>query len=577
MGSSSFDDLLATAPKTPGCYVMKDSEGVAIYIGKAKNIKSRVQSYFRANVDSSKTQVLVSKIKDIEFMQTETEIDALLLENTLIKKHRPRYNIRLKDDKSYPYIWIDTNHPFPRAYYARKPRVTAGGLYFGPYPGPYALRQLLQLASKAFLLRDCRDSEFANRSRPCLSYQIGQCTAPCVNYVDEEIYRQQLQDFLRFLKGENQELKDDWQKQMDAYSGSMNYEEAARFRDRLKALEDLQRDQRAVDLNDNKSRDVWAFWPFGFFSEKEEEKKDFDLLLLQFRDGKWWGRKHFPIPVEETMLDREGFISLISQYYLKAEIPTQVIIPPEFEASEISVLNELLSRESAARQNLPFEFDCVLTVSIGDKLWRIWDLALSNARSLGEEQSKLRSGRRDAVEQLRKFLKQPGKIVRIDCLDISNFQGTENVAACVVFIGGKRATDQYRHYVLKGIQGQDDFGSLREIVRRRYGKPDSVLPDLLIVDGGRAQLDSVLLSMKEMNVDFPAVGLAKSRTTRDFKSAEVEASSERIFLPGQKNPKIIKDIPILRLVSEIRDEAHRFAITFHRKRRDKINEEPEES
>lgn len=571
-----FEEFIASAPKTPGCYVMKDEAGAIIYVGKAKNIRNRVMSYFRNNVDSPKTMVLVTKIKAMEFMQTESEVEALLLENTLIKKHRPRYNIRLKDDKTYPYIWIDTNHEYPRAYFARKPKANAGGLYFGPYPGPFALRQLLQLASKAFLLRDCRDTEFANRSRPCLSYQIGQCTAPCVQYVAKEDYQTQVNEFLRFLKGENETLRELWQKQMEKSSESMNYEEAARFRDRLQALEDLQKDQRAVDLNDVKSRDVWAYWPFDFFTNKTEEKQDFDLLLLQFRDGKWWGRKHFPILLEDTELDREGFISLISRYYLKADIPSQVIIPHDFTSAETNVLSELLHKESEARQNLPFEFEKVLTVQTGDKLWKIWDLALSNARSLGEEQAKLRDRRRDSVQQLARFLKLPATLNRIECLDVSNFQGAENVAACVVFINGKKALEEYRNYIIKGIQGQDDFGSLREVVRRRYGKPDSPKPDLLIVDGGRAQLESVLLAMKEVDAHFPVVGLAKARTARNFTSSEVEASSERLFLPNQKNPKIIKDQSVLRLVTEIRDETHRFAISFHRKRRDKINEDGEE-
>jgi len=568
-----FEEFIAAAPKTPGCYVMKDEGGTIIYVGKAKNIRNRVMSYFRENLSSAKTQVLVSKIKAMEFLQTDTEVEALLLENTLIKKHRPRYNIRLKDDKTYPYIWIDTRHNYPRAYFARKPQVSAGGLYFGPYPSPFALRQLLQLASKAFLLRDCRDSEFANRSRPCLSYQIGQCTAPCVEYVDKEAYQQQVNEFLRFLKGENESLRELWQEQMVKTSEAMNYEEAARYRDRLKALEDLQKDQRAVDLNDMKSRDVWCYWPFDFFTNKTEEKQDFDLLLLQFRDGKWWGRKHFPILLEDTELDREAFISLISRYYLKADIPSEVIVPTDFDQAETKVLQELLRIESEARQHLPFEFEKVLTVQTGDKLWKIWDLALSNARSMGEEQGKVRERRRDSVQQLAKLLKIPARLERIECLDISNFQGAENVAACVVFINGKKALDEYRNFIIKSVQGQDDFGSLREVVRRRYGKPDSPRPDLLIVDGGRAQLESVQLAMKEMNVNFPVVGLAKARTTRDFTSSEVEASSERFFLPGQKNPKIIKEQTVLRLVTEIRDEAHRFAISFHRKRRDQINEE----
>lgn len=563
-----LDEQIADAPKTPGCYIMKDEAGDILYVGKAKNIRLRIQSYFRGKHESAKTHVLVSKIKSLEFLQTDTEIEALLLENTLIKKHRPRYNIRLKDDKTYPYLWIDTNHDFPRAYYARKARANSG-LYFGPYPNPYALRQLLQLASKAFLIRDCRDTEFANRSRPCLSYQIGQCTAPCVSYVDKEKYSKQISDFIAFLKGENLLLKEEWKREMEVLSEQLQFEEAGKVRDRLKALDDLQAEQRAVDLNDQKSRDVWAYWPADFF-KNPQENSDLDLILLQFREGKWWGRKHFPILTEESFVDQEEFVSLLSSYYLKAEIPSEVVISPEFSQEQRTLLSDFLKKTSEEKQDLPFAFEKINAPDSGDKLWKLWDLALSNARSVGEEQLQLREKRRDSVEQLRQFLKLDHKVNRIECVDISNFQGSENVAAVVVFEGGKKQSSEYRNYIIKGVEGQDDFGSLREVVRRRYGKPDSPRPDLLIVDGGKAQLESVLLAMKEVGVDFPAVGLAKARTERSFRSKKLEISEERIFFPGVKLPKAVKSLEVLRLVTEIRDEAHRFAISFHRKRRDQL-------
>jgi excinuclease ABC subunit C len=563
-----LDEQIADAPKTPGCYVMKDEGGEILYVGKAKNIRLRIQSYFRGKIENPKTHVLVSKVRALEFLKTDTEIEALLLENTLIKKHRPRYNIRLKDDKTYPYLWIDTSHDFPRAYYARKARANAG-LYFGPYPNPYALRQLLNLASKAFLIRDCRDTEFANRSRPCLSYQIGQCTAPCVGYVEKQKYSKQISDFIAFLKGENLSLKQEWEKEMEHHSEELHFEEAAKIRDRLKALEDLQAEQRAVDLNDQKSRDVWAYWPADFFKNPQKES-DLDLVLLQFREGKWWGRKHFPILVEESFIDEEEFITLISSYYSKAEIPAEVVISPEFSDDQRGLLSEFLKKLNEERQSLPFAFEKINAPDSGERLWKLWDLALSNARSIGEEQSQLREKRRDSVELLRKFLKLDNKLNRIECLDISNFQGSENVAAVVVFQAGKKQSAEYRNYIIKGIEGQDDFGSLREVVRRRYGKVDSPRPDLLIVDGGKAQLESVLVAMKEVGVHFPVVGLAKARTERSFKSQKVESSEERIFLPGVKLSKAVKNLEILRLVTEVRDEAHRFAISFHRKRRDQI-------
>jgi excinuclease ABC subunit C len=562
MEKSKLDLKLADCPPSPGVYLMKNSEAKVIYVGKAKNLKKRVSSYFQAQRDlDPKTALLVSKIEDLEWVPTGTEAEAFLLENTFIKKWKPRYNIRLRDDKSYPYIRIDIGHEYPRPYVARRPQKRDDQILFGPYVQASAVHQAIDMASKVFLLRDCRDGDFANRSRPCLSYQIGQCTAPCVQLVSKEKYAEQLQDFVRFLKGDEEALGVEWQKKMESASEAMNFEEAARYRDRLRALETLREPyQRVENVGDHSSLDVWAAWPESI----SNDVSDLDLVVLHFREGKLVGRDHFPIPLEEKFLDEESpLMGIVFQYYAKKELPSKILLPPSENLPDAQQL------ASSLLQALKSESQVEIHKADEKKDWaQLWELGRENAKVLSQEEERRRTRSRDALLGLQHVLELENMPVRIDCVDVSNFQGTANVASCVVFENGRPHKESYRHYKIKTVQGQNDFASMKEVMVRRYGKGRENWPDLLIIDGGKGQLSSVMIIMKELGCNFPVVGLAKARTKRNFRSEDVESSEERFFIPGQSNPKKIKNRAALSLVTRIRDEAHRFAITFHRKIRD---------
>ncbi|MBP7843913.1 MAG: excinuclease ABC subunit UvrC [Proteobacteria bacterium] len=562
MQRPKIESKLEDCPLSPGIYLMKDLNSKVIYVGKAKILKKRVTSYFRNFEEHDpKTQVLVSKIEDFEWIATGTELEALLLENTYIKKYKPRYNIRLRDDKSYPYIRIDMSHKFPRPYVARRPQRRDDEILFGPYTQASAVHEAIDLAAKVFLLRDCRDAEFANRSRPCLSYQIGQCTAPCVSYVDEKAYGEQLNDYLRFLKGEGSELEEQWKIKMEEASEKLDYELAAQFRDRIRALEVLRQPQNRVEnVGDNLPRDVWATWPEVF----KADLTHWDLVVLHFNEGKLVGRDHFPIELEERFLDSENpLINILFQYYAKKQLPSEVILPPNEEIPERAQLTESLveavKSDSSAEIHLASE----------KAVWgQLWELARDNAKLLSEEEDKRRSRYRDALLALQKLIEMPILPTRIDCVDVSNFQGAANVASCVVFENGVPNKEAYRHYKIQSVLGQDDFQSMKEIMIRRYAKGVENWPNLLVLDGGKGQLSSAVAVLKEIGCTFPVVALAKARTQSNFRSEDVESSEERIFFPGQKNPTKIKNKAALQLLTRIRDEAHRFAITFHRKVRD---------
>lgn len=554
-------ERLESCPSGPGVYLMKGAKAELLYVGKAKNLRSRVRSYFQDSIHhGAKTQHLVTQICDIEFLRTGSELEALLLENNLIKKWKPKYNIRLRDDKTYPYVKLDLGHPFARAYISRKQFKGDGNLYFGPFANAGALRKTLSAASKLFQLRDCRDGEFANRSRPCLSHQIGQCTGPCVGLVTQEQYRKQVDDFVAFLNGETADIESKWRTEMDAAAEQLNFERAAQLRDRLQALEEaLGEEQRVVSTEDLGDRDFWAFYPeWGQWDLNEGSV--LDIVLIQIRGGKWVGRIHKVADISEQ-LSTEGYENILLQYYAKADLaanvilPPSAVIPPELPLALQSLRPEIgeVKVHEASQQ--------------GD--WaRMYDLAFENARGMHEESEIVKNRFEEGLVAIQKLLDLPNAPRWMDCVDISNFQGEANVASAVVFVSGKPAKEHYRHYKIQGFTGQNDFASMKEVMFRRYGKEEGCpKPDLLVIDGGRGQLSSVVEILKELGCTFPVVALAKARTEADFKSEEVESSEERLFVPGQKNFKKIRNARALQILTHLRDEAHRFAITFHRKKR----------
>ncbi|NCN41806.1 excinuclease ABC subunit UvrC [bacterium] len=564
-----LDELLSACPADPGVYLMKDCDGHIIYVGKAKVLKNRVRSYFqRIEAANIKTQHLVSKIRDMEFLRTGTEVEALLLENTLIKKHKPKYNIRLKDDKTYPYLRLDVAHDYPRPYIARKQLKSDSAEFFGPFPHGNAVWKIMQIAAKVFKIRDCRDHEFANRSRPCLSYEIGQCTAPCVKKVSKAEYASQINEFKVFLKGNNQAAAERWEAEMSEAAENMEYERAAELRDRIRLMEDILGDEQSVvDTEDLRDKDVWAIWPEPFVknvrveaTEDWEDGEAVDVMVLQFREGKLVGRLHWGAELQDVAETDEVLASTLVQHYQKNPLPELLILPPQSTELPLADLTMALSDEKT---------DGNLQLAWADEKkswWAAFELAQDNVKGWYQEKKEQRMKSADTLGKLKKFLALPRLPRHMECIDISNFQGSANVASCVVFKDGKPFKDEYRKYNIKTVDGQDDFKSMQELVSRRYLKPGAKMPDLLVVDGGRGQLSSVCKILDEFELGFPVISLAKARTQSDFKSEEVGSTEERIFLPGQKNHKKIRDQGVWKLLTHIRDEAHRFAISFNRKK-----------
>jgi len=381
-----------------------------------------------------------------------------------------------------------------------------------------------------------------------------------VDYVSKEEYALQVKEFVSFLEGKNDELEVKWTKSMEAASDNLEFEKAASIRDQLHTLLSLtQQNQRMESVEDDVDRDVWAFWPESILNEVEEVQ-NIDLIVLQFREGKLIGREHFPIDIQDKFVDSGFTSSLLLQYYAKKLAPTEIVLPPFDVEWEVGALESELSSEGNSVH--------LVSADRASKWAKVFELARENAQLVAKEQGLRRQKQRDSVKSLAKFLKLSKEPKVIHCIDVSNFQGQANVASCVVFVEGKADKEQYRHYKIKTVVGQNDFASMKEVIERRYvSKEDPQFPDLLVLDGGKGQLNSVLEVFEEYKLSFPVIALAKARTESEFTQEEVRSSSERVFLPGQKNPKIVKKPELLKLLSSIRDEAHRFAITFHRKKR----------
>ena len=546
-------EKLANLPSRPGVYLMRDKAGKVIYVGKAKDLRSRVRAYFNSADERSQVQFLVQRIEDVETLVTTSDKEALILENNLIKQYKPRYNIRLKDDKSYLSIKVTTGHPWPRIFATRK-IVKDGSRYFGPFSSAVAARETIDIIEKHFLLRNCTDHNFRNRSRPCLQYQIKRCMAPCVLPVPEDVYREHVRQAMLFIDGKRQELVAELRQKMQQKSEALEFEAAARIRDQIQAVEKTLEKQRMV-AHWGADQDIFGLYREGGFIE---------VQVLLVRQGKLTENLSYSLEDLEFP-DEEIVASVLTQFYQGPRfVPDEILVPVELEDRDARA--EYLSE----RKGKKIEIICPQR---GDKRHLV-QMAEENAKQSFGERHDQEKAREKMLRELEQNLHLKRYPQRIECFDISTIHGAHAVGSMVTFINGEPDKRFYRHFRIRTIDassGGDDFGMMLEMLKRRFarGKEDADLPDLIVVDGGRGQLAMALTAMAELGIDgVDAVGLAKMRVQAAARSTEIERSEERVFLPGQSNPVILKrNSNALFLLQRVRDEAHRFAITHHRKLR----------
>ncbi len=545
-----FTDLQAELPRLPvsaGVYLMKDADGEVIYVGKARNLKKRLGAYTK-NHDrlDTKTEVLIRKIATVETIVTASEKEALILESNLIKRYRPRYNVDLKDDKRYPSLRLDIRHPFPRLSIVRRLKKD-GAMYFGPYASAQAVRETLKIINKNFKIRKCSNREFKTRTRPCLHCQMQGCNAPCCQEVDAETYADMVKEVILFLKGRTPDLIQKMSKSMTAAAEEQDFERAAVLRDRIFALQRTLEKQTAV-TTDLKDRDVIA----------SAGNQGLALVtLLTVRGGFLQGSRSYPI--NETLSnDAEIVAAFIRQYYENASfIPKEVLVSAL--PDEALLVEEWLRERKGQRVRL-------LRPQRGEKA-RLLRTAMDNAEKELTEQLAIRATRVEFLQRLAKRLQLSAIPQRIECFDNSTLFGAQPVASMAVFTDGRPDKAAYRRYTIRSVKKPDDYTSMKEVLSRRLGKDDASrhLPNLIMVDGGKGQLGIALAVIAELGLHgrFDLIAIAK----KDEKRGEQQ---DKIFLPNRANPvQFGRDTDLLLFLQHIRDEAHRFAIDFHRRRRRK--------
>jgi excinuclease ABC subunit C len=589
------------APRCPGVYLMKDAAGKIIYVGKANDLKNRISQYFTGKDTRPMAPFLLSRISDIEFITTATEKEALILENNLIKQHRPRYNVIMRDDKTYYHLGLDPNEFYPRLQLVRQIK-NKKARYFGPYPSGLSAKETLRFVLSVFPLRTCRDRDFKLRRRPCLEYQIGRCLAPCAQLIDEISYKKLIEGVLAFLGGHSQTLISELKAQMADAAENLDYEEAAVLRNRIAALDHVLEKQN-VDWAAGRNQDV-----FGVY----ETEGHFQLCVLFIRDGKLLGKKSFA-PVKSHVDMAEVVSAGIQQYYDSGtDIPPEIIVPVSLPDS--AVIEEWLTdkKERKVTLTLPLK---------GDKK-NLLELAVSNARSVWEQEHRKEEQKISAMKILQEKLSLKNPPRRIECYDISNISGSHAVGSMVVLQDGEPDKDSYRRFRIKTVQGADDYAMMQEVLSRRFAHAEN-LPDLIVVDGGKGQLNVALAVLKELQISIDVIGLAKeerSPSLRNFPSTRgrglrgrgvknlspspcpsppasagqavkgegkegsligssdiqdsgqlrtqknTTKSEDRVFLPKRKDAIFLSKWPhALAVLQRVRDEAHRFAVSYHHK------------
>jgi excinuclease ABC subunit C len=564
MTPASLEQILKNLPAKPGVYLHKNGQGKVIYVGKAVNLKNRVRSYFHksATFSSPKTRRLVEEIADIEFIVAESELEALLLENTLIKKHQPRYNVRLKDDKRYPYIKVHWQDAFPRVTTTRR-LLNDGARYFGPYTAAWAAYQTLDLVRKIFPYLTCTRDIDGKDERACLYYHIGRCAAPCIGVVNQAEYRHIIDNLCDFLSGNTEPVVAELRRQMEVASEALDFERAAQLRDQMKGIDQIVEKQKVVNA-DVVDEDVIAF---------ARANGEACVQVFFIRGGKLVGRDYFVLEGTADEANAEIVTSFLKQFYDQAAtIPPEILLPEEVD--ELMIIRDWLKSKRGA--------DVTLKVPRQGQQKELLEMVAQNA---AETLAHLRarwaadeSKQTEGLAELQQALDLPEPPLRIECYDISTLQGTNTVGSMVVFIKGVPRKSDYRRFKIQTVQGQDDFASMKEMLRRRFkrmaddgyreqtieaGKKEdenawALIPNLVIIDGGKGQLNAALevLDEFELRDAVAIIGLAKRE--------------EEIFLPDISEPIVLpRNSQALFLIQRIRDEAHRFGLTYHRQLRGK--------
>jgi excinuclease ABC subunit C len=546
----TLEEKLQNLPDAPGVYLMKDAKGHVIYIGKAVSLKNRVRSYFQKGPKGEKTEIMVRQIIDLETIVTHTELEALALESNLIKKHRPRYNVILRDDKNYPYLRFDVKAEYPRLEVVRRLKKD-NALYYGPYVPAGGMWETLALIRRAFPIAPCKMEFKTERpGRPCLQFQIGRCLGPCTGEADKAQYQDTAGQVRLFLEGKNRDLLDMLKRRMEEAAEKTEYERAAELRDRIAKVEGALEKQKIISSGfENQDVIGTAF-----------ESGRADIQALFIRNGMLLGRKDFYLDDVGGMPEEEVLNDFLRQFYSKDMIvPQEVLLP--IEVPDLDVFEAFLTEKRGAKAE-------VLVPQRGRKR-ELVQMASDNAAQSLREQLLSRKSKERILMKLREELGLKNLPRRIEAFDISTIRGTESVASMVSFENNMPDKRNYKKFKIRTVQGQDDFASMAEVIRRRYraAKEAGALPDLILIDGGKGQLNAALDVLRDLGIEGPdVIGLAKARSGEEG----TERAFERAFLPGVDEPVLLEPASATtHLVARARDEAHRFAITYHRKLRGK--------
>ena len=546
-------DKANTLPQQPGCYLMKDKNGRVIYVGKAKKLKSRVVTYFNNSVKGYKTDYMVSHVNDFDFIITRSDAESFVLENNLIKEHSPKYNIRLRDDKSYPYVQVDWNEPFPRLEYVRRPKKGRNKELFGPYPPGSNISMIMRVLTKSFGLRDCSLSEFKSRKTPCLLHQMKQCSAPCVDLISSDDYEKELKSAMGFFQGPIKAKRtiQRLHEKMISYAETEEFEMAGVIRDHIQLLDEFLKksyDQKVESIQSEKNIDVWSYW---------NGDEEVDISLYMIRSGLLLGQKNFHFVKGELIEElTDEILQKIMQFYSDPEEINPEMIVLDFTEDEIKDVSEALKTFG----------DMKVLSGLTKKYYPLIEMCRKHA----EESQRVRIANADSVymglNKLKDLLNMRERPRVLECYDVAIWQGASPTASQIVFEEGKANKRKYRYYHLETRpEGNNDFAMMREVITRRLDNGD--LPDVLVIDGGVAQVNTVTAVLRELNIELCVVGIAKSREiSGSFQSKEVERTEERLIIPGRSNPYILtKCPPLFKIIVSMRDEAHRFSRKLHHK------------